>query len=81
MGKKFIGIFYKSPWLWLHYLPSVIGAQIVMHLILRLFLPVNEWYILMGILFNISLFISLYFVVAVVDQFVHALLDLIGVKD
>ena len=70
--KKYLGIFYKKVYMWLHYLPSII----IVFLILKLFHAIP------GRLFmKVLLFLTLYIGVAVIDQLTHALYNLFGVKD
>lgn len=74
---KFLGIFYKEWYMWLHYLPSVLVAEFLVILIAKLFgMPQTpQWYILT------ILFFVLYIGIAITDQFVHAFYSLFGIKD
>lgn len=77
MQKKFLGIFYKKWYMWFHYLPLVIVAQLIFNGIAHLF----GFHVVHGVLFNIALFFALFLGISIVDQIIHGILSLFGVKD
>lgn len=81
MGKKFLGIFYKSWWMWLHYVPLTILVWLIFHGVFRLFAPVNEWFLVSGFWFNAMILAVLFIGISVLDQIVHGILSLFGVRD
>jgi len=75
--KKYLGIFYKSKALWLHYIPLVVIIIAVVYWTASIFgMPeLPKWYI------SIFLFILLYITISISDQIIHAIMGMFGVKD
>lgn len=78
MSKKyFLGIFYKSLALWLHYIPlALVGAGLT-NLIAHWF----GFHNIHNLWFNLSLFFTFYLGFAISDQLVHLIMRIFGVKD
>lgn len=70
MAKKFLGIFSRERWVWLHYIPLTIFSVATIQLISHLFKihAVHKWYVIAAML------ISVYIVVSITDQIVHAII-------
>lgn len=77
MAKKFLGIFYKSWLLQLHYLPLALVALLISIGTAIVFgMPeIPSWHIL------ISWFFALFIGLSITDQLVHAFLGLFGFSD
>jgi len=75
--KKYLGIFYKSVWLQIHYIPSVIIAVLLTQLLAHLFgiHEFHKWYIIA------IQFIVIYIGVSLTDQITHAFGDLLNLPE
>jgi len=77
MVKKYLGIFYRSWFLQIHYLPlamiSVLLTQLIAHF--YGFHDFHRWYIILTQLIVIFLGVSL------TDQILHSIASIFGIKD
>jgi len=75
--KKYLGIFYRSWWLQLHYIPLAIVSVLLTQLPAHLFglHDFHKWYIILTQFFIIFIGVSL------TDQVIHFIGNLFGARD
>ena len=77
MAKKYLGIFYKSWWLQIHYIPLAIVTILLTQLVAHLYgiHDFHKWYIIL------TQFIVILLGVSITDQLIHSIGDLFGASD